>query len=115
MEVTKVCRACNKEKTLKAFNTNRKYIDDLEPRCKICKKNGVKIRVKKPKESDSWSRYFKLGNPSKEDFCVVYDFFSVIGYDLSKDIHLQFCEKYDLTPRPRHPKQKNRFSVEDCK
>jgi hypothetical protein len=116
MEV-KICRACHKEKSLKSFYRNKQYADGYEPKCRICKVNKVRIRELKPKKSiyfQDWNHYFRLVHPNLEDYCMCYGFFSNIGYDPSKDIHTQFCEKYNLTPSVRKKKDENKYFYSDC-
>ena len=43
----------------------------------------------------------QLWNVKKEDWIETFEFLKQIGYDLSKDIHEQFCDKHNLTPRKR--------------
>jgi hypothetical protein len=36
------------------------------------------------------------------------------GYNLKEDIHIQFCEKYGLTPHNPRKVFKNTYSQKDC-
>jgi hypothetical protein len=120
MEV-KVCKACHIERTIKNFNKNSSFSDGYESRCKICKSNGTKIISK---SDGKWSKknhkikrsdyILPFTNPLKRDYVQSFTFLRDMGYSLDQDIHIQFCEKYGLTPN--NPKQtfKNTFTVKDC-
>ena len=47
-------------------------------------------------------RHIKLsGKISLTDYVNTYRFLKDIGYDITGDIHLQFCQKYDLEYKER--------------
>lgn len=56
----------------------------------------------------------KISNPTFKDYCKMYNAMLKLGYDPSKDIHSQFCEKYNLPYKNRTLKQKNHYSYQDC-
>lgn len=109
----KVCGACLKEKELKSFYRNIAYKDGYDSRCKHCKMNGILLKSRKPKSISKTNGSLKLTSPTKEDYRTMYEFLEKSGYDLKKDIHLQFCEKYNFKPKKRKTKSDNTFSVED--
>lgn len=43
----------------------------------------------------------------------MYRFMKSMGYDLSKDIHLQFCERYNLKPKKRRYNAKNTYCFDE--
>jgi hypothetical protein len=109
---TKVCKACNIERPItffwKSSNGNR------QNRCKVCFKNKqfIQQRVapedkeyKKSKYHKTYDEIFRLDAPTANDYKLTYSFLESCGYDISKDIHKQFCEKYNLKY-----KKKNSFT-----
>jgi len=104
---TKVCRACGIEKDIKQYHTAKGVGDGYTARCKKCKMDGLLI----PKEKKEKIEYrpLTLAAPSMEDYVEMYLTLKVMGYDLTKDIHEQFCHKYNLIPN--NPKQKFRHHI----
>lgn len=110
---TKVCRACNQIKSViefnKAYNT-----DGFSSRCKICIRNKKLIPKELKEQPGRKELVMELYSTSKKDYIQTYKFLESIGYSLSGDIHLQFCEKHNLTPRTPKKKFLNHYSQEDC-
>ncbi len=111
--IKKICRACGKEKPIKSFHRNNAIPSGYDSRCKICKSQGILIRNKKPKKIQKGFQGLMLFNTRDTDYREMYLFLEMIGYDLKRDIHIQFCEKYNLQPRERPKKSENFFSLED--
>lgn len=107
----KVCRACNREKPLSSFNRTGKD-GYYTARCKICINNGVLI--KKPKKSKSLidKNPFGMAGVTRETYKEMFLLLQKMGYDLSKPIHDQFCEKYNLPTKKRLEHKKNKFFPE---
>ena len=110
---TKICRACGNQKKLKSFGKtssgNRGNV------CNICKSLGNTI--KKGVKGEHYvvkNNVLQLGNVSIDDYIKVYKFLKSIDYDLSQDIHIQFCKKYGLTPNSPKQTFKNHYSQKDC-
>jgi hypothetical protein len=100
------CRECNKRKTLNFFYKSTNYVDGYSYLCRRCftdKKNRVKEPkpVNKEKIKSSKDDMAKMTVCSKQDYMDMYAFFEKIGYDITKNISQQFCDKYDLTYRER--------------
>lgn len=113
MEKKRLCVSCNNELSEDRFyRTGTQY---YKIRCKLCEINNVplpsKERVKEVKFYNKHG-YFEnevddikydmeyLFRTDKEDFIQTYIFLrDVMGYDIEKDIHLQFCEKHNLKPK----------------
>jgi len=98
---TKVCRACNIEKDVKHFHKQNAVSDGYMARCKKCKLDG-KLIPKEKKEKIEF-RPLTLAAPSIQDYTEMYLTLKKMKYDLNKDIHIQFCERYGL--KPNIPKQ----------
>lgn len=107
---TKLCKVCKKNKLLKSFH---KTYGVPHARCKQCKLDGKKV-TKAEVVKDRSNNYFRLTNTTKEDYIETYRLLEAMGYDLKKDIHVQFCEKYNL--KPREPKKTHLpyYSQQDC-
>lgn len=100
-----VCCSCGKLKSEKNYTRNTQVPRGFNARCKTCVSEGFKCtktndRVKKSLIDKS--EYPKLKNTTAEDWIDMYKFLESIGYDISKDIHIQFCEKHNITPNIRN-------------
>lgn len=104
---TKVCRACGIEKDLNQYHRTKGVGDGYTARCKKCKLNGNLIPKEKKEKIDF--RPLTLAAPKREDYIEMYLTLKKMKYDLNKDIHVQFCEKYGLTPN--NPKQKFKHHI----
>ena len=101
---TKVCCACNLEKPINYFYRNARLETGYEKRCKVCKRNKVKCRKSAEEKRERVGRPNlrdapQLYNVKKKDWVEMYNFLKKIGYDLTKNIHEQFCKKHNLKPR----------------
>ena len=108
---TKVCKACNIEKDIKNFHRQAAVSDGYMARCKKCKLDGILIPKEKKEKIEF--RPLTLAAPSKEDYIEMYLTLKKMKYDLNKDLHIQFCERYGL--KPNSPKQifKSHISQKD--
>jgi len=112
MEVeSKLCRACNQIKVARSFN---RVNGVLQPRCKQCKLEGNLINKGTKNNLSRTKTYFKLVKPTKDDYIETYTLLENMGYDLKKDIHIKFCEKYNLKPHEPKKQFKPHISVEEC-
>ena len=104
---TKVCKACGIEKDLNQYHKTKGVGDGYTARCKKCKMDGLLI----PKEKKEKQEYkpLTLAAPSIEDYTEMYLTLKKMGYDLNRDLHIQFCEKYGLSPN--NPKQKFKHHI----
>ena len=109
---TKECRACNEIKSIIEFN--KAYgTDGLSSRCKICIRNKKLIPKELKEQPGRKELVMELYATSKKDYIQTYKFLESIGYSLSGDIHLQFCEKHNLTPRTPKKKFLNHYTQKD--
>ena len=58
------------------------------------------------------SGWMKIVCPTRKDYYLMYKLMEKIGFDPTRDIHLQFCEKYNLKPKRRAAKQRNATCIE---
>lgn len=111
---TKICCACKKEKDWNSFYRNALMPSGWESRCKVCKNTRVSCRAKKSKVIKVQYRDAPhLHYVKKEDWIDTYDFLKLIGYDLTKNIHEQFCIKYNLEPKERTKEKSIQYSPKD--
>lgn len=115
-EITKLCRACLKEKPIKLFYRNRALPSGYDSKCKVCKVQGKKIyRDKtKPMKKRNNAQIF-LSAPTSEDWIAAFTFLKNIGYNLTGDktIHEQFCERHGLKPKRRTREKSIQFTASD--
>lgn len=112
----KTCCACKKEKEIKSFYRNMMMPSGWESRCKLCRQNKLKCRKGKSKRNaakPALKNVPQLWNVRKRDWIETYEFLKSIGYDLSKNIHEQFCERYNLQPRKRMYEKSIQYSPKD--
>jgi hypothetical protein len=112
---SQICCSCGKLKEIESFYRNQQYKSGRDAKCKICKFNGSFCKKKPKSHYAPKNEALLMRSVKKEDYCDLFTFFSALGYDLEKDIHLQFCERYDLKPKKRSNKDKSRYSPADCK
>ncbi len=113
--MNKTCIVCKKVKSAESFHKSKAYSDGRNSKCAICVNHYNKGRTKvNKKETDPALRGLIIVHPKKDDFHQMFLFLQSIGYDPSKDIHQQFCEKYNLTYKKRDDHSKNKFSYDDC-
>jgi hypothetical protein len=111
----KICYECKVEKPVSEFNIKTSNKDGYNNKCAECMREYQRERAKhKVKQPVEVSKGFKLNKPGIEEYERMYGFLISAGYDVSKDIHIQFCEKYNLVPKPRGIKDRNQFTYEDC-
>lgn len=98
---TKICRACGIRQDVKFFHKSKGVSDGYIARCKKCKSEG-KLIPKDVKQKVEF-KPLTLAAPTEEDYIEMYLTLKKMGYDLNKDIHVQFSERYNL--KPNNPKQ----------
>lgn len=91
----KLCKVCGNYKDIKYFWSKKDDGSIVMDKCRICTN---KLRRLKRKSEGEHRSYLALTGVRDIDFIETFQFLKSIGYDLEKDIHLQFCEKYNLTP-----------------
>lgn len=107
----KQCSKCKKNKELNSFHNNKRMKDGKSPVCKICVSIGDKTRRSKPKENLDID--LRAGVLSKGEYCMMWNIFSLLGYNIMENIHEQFCEKYKL-PTKVKPASKVKWCFGDC-
>jgi hypothetical protein len=117
----KVCRACGKLKHITSFDISNTP-DGRTARCKICIKHGNLIpkhlkntgpKIERDKYVDNRDTSYSMGRVTKETYKQMYEFLQQIGYDITKSIHQQFCDKYGLKTKRRYERNENKYSIED--
>lgn len=99
----KQCKICEITKPLKEFFGCKKCSDGHLGVCKVCKKSGKTIREKNPKTPKfniMWSKlddnFMKMSMVNQDDYRQMYEFLARCGYDVTKDIHQQFIDKWNV-------------------
>lgn len=112
---TKICCSCKMEKDISSFYRNVLVSSGFEGRCKLCKKQGKKCRKKKEYTGVGRPKYNapQLFNVRKKDWIETFEFLKSMGYDLSKNIHEQFCERHNLKPRKRMYEKSIQYTPKD--
>jgi hypothetical protein len=115
MEEKKICKACGIEKLFKDFQKNLKMKSGRTNCCKKCISIGN--RIKDPNKASAqtqlkWEKMkdttSKLSPAKPEDYRVLYEFLSVMGYDVNQDVHQQFLDKWNAGVKDKPMKYKKR-------
>jgi hypothetical protein len=115
MIMEKKCAECKVTKPISEFHKRVDNIDGLNKKCRMCVNEYQRERTKnKTKKPEDVSARFALNKPGVEEYQVMYKFLISAGYDITKDIHKQFCEKYNLVPKPRNVKDRNQYTYQQC-
>jgi hypothetical protein len=110
----RVCKVCNKEKKDESFYKNKALKSGYNTTCKICSNlYQSKLRKKNIKIYET-SSSLKLAGVKKTDWCSMYLFLKDLGYNIEKDIHFQFTEKYNLEYKNRPSKNTLNYTYKDC-
>ena len=113
---TKVCCACRKEKDITSFYRNIMMPTGWEARCKLCKKDKVSCRAKTDRSKSGRPKQMsspQLWNVKKEDWIETYNFLKSIGYDITQNIHEQFCLKHNLKKKKRTYEKSIQYTPKD--
>lgn len=108
----KICRACNISKRLKSFQTLKS--GNKGGVCNLCKSQGKKIPKEIKTKTIPKNIALQLGFIRKEDYIEMYKCMELMGYDLTQDLHEQFCRKYGLTPNSPKQTFNNYYTQKDC-
>ena len=111
----KVCVRCGKEKSISSFHNSKRFNDKKNSVCAICINNDNRERRVLQKEPERKIKVdYRSPPPSMKDYCRAMEILSMMGYDLTKNIHEQFCEKFNL-PQKEFPTQNFlKWKLEDC-
>lgn len=117
--MTKKCAGCGREKNITSYYKYAKSADGLNPKCKICcSQYQKKIRkdktTEKVKDKLDDNRHMTLRFTSQQDYCSMYELLSLMGYDIQKNIHKQFVNKFSLEYQKRTDGWRNDYTLEDC-
>jgi hypothetical protein len=108
----KICRACEREKKITSFskgaNGKRGGV------CNLCKSLGMTIKNKNtaPKKIIK-NTPLQLGFVQAKDYENAYKFLEKAGYSLKEDLHIQFCNRYGLTPNSPKQEFNKHYSPKD--
>lgn len=89
----KLCKMCGNYKVIQYFYEKKGDSSKIEENCRKCV-NASKRETKNRVVNERYS--LGLVGLTDNDFIDAFKFLKSIGYDLTKDIHQQFCEKYNL-------------------
>lgn len=109
------CSTCGKFKKVESFSKNNRNKSGRDSKCKICKNLYQKLgREKRGEVFTETLSYAKMSGLTKRDWCKTYEFLKSMGYDVTKDIHLQFTERHGLRYKQRPKRNKITYTYEDC-
>jgi hypothetical protein len=115
MEEKKVCKACDVEKPVTDYHKNPKMKSGRANTCKRCVALGK--RITDPNRATvemqlKWERLredkSRLSPANPDDYRVLYEFLSIMGYDVNGDVHQQFLDKWNATSKKKPMKYKRR-------
>jgi len=110
---TKICRACEKEKKITSYS--RTASGNRAGVCNLCRSLGNTIKNKNRSQKEPTKNHpLQLGNVSQKDYEIMYKYMEKMGYNLSQDLHEQFCIKYGLTPNSPKKTFLNHHTQKDC-
>jgi len=108
----KVCRKCKETKPLSQFYRRSDLSGGHVNQCKSCDADYQRQYKKKLQEESGDEP--RMSPTHKSDYCIAFGWLKLLGYDLSKDIHQQFCEKHNLKYKNRPYVNKRRYEPCDC-
>jgi len=106
-QIKKYCAACEQTKPIKLFYRLATSNDGYTARCKRCMIDKIKIFKGESKTKAKLSHLrshdeiIDLRGITREDIRQSYLLIQSLGYNICEDIHLQFCEKYNLPPKKK--------------
>lgn len=114
----KECKICKVTKPLNDFFGCKGCGDGHLGICKVCKKSGKTIRDMNPKKQSKFNRewsnfddkFMKMSMVSQDDYRQMYEFLARCGYNVTKDIHQQFIDKWNPTSEKKPMKYNKRGS-----
>lgn len=107
----KICVRCGVEKNISEFHNCKRSIDSKNPACAKCI-NGDNSERRNSGGSDRID--FRSGILSMKDYCRTLEVLGLMGYDITKSIHEQFCEKYNLPQKEIPLTNKLKWNLQDC-
>ena len=115
----KICRTCGMLKSLEKFYGCKNCTDGRAGSCKICsiqKKTSKKIAEGKihPFNKEfrrSETSWYSMAGSTKQDYMDMWEILGQMGYDLEKDIHQQFLDKFNVYEKSpmKYKKRKSGF------
>lgn len=114
----KKCFRCGKEKSLSSFHKCKRNADGRNAVCSICRNTENRERRGSNKNNPVKEKVirvdFRSGILSKKDYCRTLEILTQMGYDITKNIHEQFCEKFSLPKKETPPTNKLKWGFQDC-
>lgn len=116
----KKCRVCNELKPITEYRTRKGNLDGLDHKCKDCDREYQrKYREGYRTKSDINyinSKHIDIKGIRKSEWCETYRILSILGYNVSYDIHTQFIERHPgLVYKDRPTRNVKSFTSDDCK
>lgn len=105
----KICKVCGEYKLIEYFYAKKNDSSRIKETCRKCINSSEK-NTKKRMVDEKYT--LGLVGLNDDDFIEAFKFLKAIGYDLTKDIHQQFCEKHNLPPK-QYKGIARRFSPSD--
>jgi hypothetical protein len=114
MVMERQCATCGRVKKIESYPKNNRLVSGYDRTCKICRNANQRIYRQNRKNNDKTSTEMKLSGLSRRDWCATYEFLKSIGYDVTKDIHLQFSERHGLPYKKRPQRNTLTYTHQDC-
>ena len=117
----KICKTCEKEKSLESFYSCKNCITGRQGSCKMCvfqgrtakKKEEGKIHPFNKEFRRSDESYYNMAGTTKKDYDDMYDILAKIGYDVWGDVHQQFLDKYNLNKKYPMKYKKRKYNTDN--
>ena len=95
---TKICKACGIEKSIDSYYNCKACQGGKASTCKVCKIQGKLVVKDKPHPFNlafkrSEIHHYSLAGCTPNDYALMWELLSKIGYDCGNDIHQQFLDK----------------------
>jgi len=109
-KIRRICAACGASKLLKDYIKCVQCIDGYRPRCRHCISNKIEAVYHTPRKKLEYDDNLSMYGVGKDVYIEMYKFLENIGYDLTRPIHEQFAEKYNLTLKERCKHKENKYN-----
>jgi hypothetical protein len=117
----KICKTCGVMKPLEQYYSCKNCNMGRAGSCKMCvvqKKTTQKLEQGKihPFNKEfrrSESSWYSMAGATKQDYDDMYEILSLIGYDLEKDIHQQFLDKFNVYEKSPMKYKKRKYNTDN--